>query len=295
MAGEEKPKIEKVREWLMKAGYPLEMRVARAFTMVPSFNRVVLGEIYESKDRPGTHRAIDVSAQMGVSLYRPKALRGTDVTMWVDLFAVVECKSNPKGTKPWLVFSDPTHPTDSRFTITTLGGTELGRWLFKELSLDSDFNELPLFTAPRIGYAVKCANLGESNPNPRENNQDTAYEAVMEVLSAARAKADIQASDYRIFRIVIPVIVVGADLYECWLDHGGEMQLESRDEMALLYKTKPGVDAAAHAMIYIVTEAKLPDLIQRIRRAHDELTNDEELLLKGCKQVPPDPEPPDDL
>ena len=61
-------KLKRVQQWLDKAGYPLEMRVARAFAMHDRvFSRVAMGDVYESHERAGTYRAIDVTAVSQVS------------------------------------------------------------------------------------------------------------------------------------------------------------------------------------------------------------------------------------
>lgn len=278
----DKPKIEKVRDWLMRAGYPLEMRVARVFTMSPAFNRVVLADVYKSKGSESTLRDIDVAAQLAVFLHRPDAFEGQGVTMFFDLFTVCECKANPKGHRPWIVFTEEKAALDPSFRIQSHPANALGEWLLREIVTDERVAQLELFVAPRVGYSVRCARLGDNNP--RDNDQDPAYEAVMAVMDAARAKADVTSDSFEMFRIVLPLIVVDADLYECWLDPKGQLELEPRDEMAVLWKTGPGIGAKSHVMIYIVTEAKLADWVKRVEFAHNMLSVDEERLKRGIQE-----------
>jgi hypothetical protein len=183
----------------------------------------------------------------------------------VDLLTVCECKSNPKRNRPWLVFTEPGRADELTSRTLAHHGTRLGEWLLSEFANSQDAGTLSLFTEPRIGYSARCATLCA---DPRENQQDTAYEAVQGLLDAVRVKAKAKRSAYLVFRIVIPVIVLDADLYECWLDEHAELQLEARDEMALLVK-HPGLGTKSQSIVYIVTEPKLPTLCSRLREALD--------------------------
>lgn len=279
----ETPKIEKVREWLTRVGYPLELRTARAFTSARATVNVVLGDVYRATAPEAGLREIDVAAEMATILHRPAAFDGRGVTMYFDLFTVCECKSNPKGHRPWIVFSDEHASMESTFRVQAHAATKLGEWLLREAVLEHEIERLELFAQPRLGHSVRCARLGDMNP--RENDQDPAYEAVMSVLAAARAKADITVNGYEVFRIVLPLVVVDADLYECWLDRRDELKLEPRDEMAVLAKHQPGLETNAHSMIYIVREAALAGWIKRVEAAHYALSRNEELLIRGVAEA----------
>jgi hypothetical protein len=67
-------------------------------------------------------------------------------------------------------------------------------------------------------------------------------------------------------RVLIPLIVIDTDLYECWLDGSGELQLSPREEMPVyVWRDLGKVD---RRLVHIVTEKKLRSFANRVTRAH---------------------------
>lgn len=88
---EERPLEEKLRAWLAEQGYPLEMKVAKAFQ---DAGFIVTQSSYYSDPETATQREIDVVAESGGE--------------WVDYFLLdvqfaISCKNTVK--RPWIVFS----------------------------------------------------------------------------------------------------------------------------------------------------------------------------------------------
>lgn len=281
--GDSRPKIDKVRDWLNSAGYPLEMRVARAFKR-GSFDGVVQGDIYRSGEK---YREIDVSAVIG-EIHDIDPRDEDSDAIWFELLVVCECKRNPAGNRPWVVFTDHTEDDDAPFMkVLAHRANDLGALLLKEAIEREEVVALDLFAAPTVGYAARCASLDQK---PRENNQDPAYEAVTAVMDAAVARARVPSlhKSYARARVVIPLIVTDADLFECWLNADGELKLAPRKEMALVQK-HPGPRGAPSTMVHIVTEAKLADWVARVEVAAealflpDELEDGLERLRKAAK------------
>lgn len=134
----------------------------------------------------------------------------------------------------------------------------------------------------RIAYAVKCARLGDKHP--RENDQDPSYKAIRSVRDATTTKAGREVTNHEHFRIVVPLIVTDADMFECSLTDTGELRLQPTDEMAVLVPT-PDSAPVLNSLVYIIREPKLPEFIARMEQAHERFHEDEELLVKVLRDA----------
>jgi hypothetical protein len=90
---------------------------------------------------------------------------------------------------------------------------------------------------------------------------DPAFKALTQVLGAARAMTKEEKSYHRSFRVVFPIVVLNTTLFEAFLDDSSNVQVELRDEMALLWR---GTDRGSESVVHIVTEERLPHLISRL-------------------------------
>jgi hypothetical protein len=271
------PLASKVKEWLLRAGYPLEMRVAREFHKA-GMTQVVQSEFYETKNENGyaIYREIDVAAQVGAELYRPHPVNPTEhVHIFFDFYFAVECKTT-KGDKPWVVFSDPkTLPPDRAFFYFH-PMSEHARMFMIRLHQDGRLHHLPFFGHRQTGYSAACAMLDSSS------NEDRAYKAITGVLSAATAKAQAAHHYYTMFRIAIPIVVITQPLFESFLDPAsGELKVEPRDEMPIYWRN-PGV-GQTDSLVYILTEAALPGFIARAKEAFEAVQSFEEFMMLAVR------------
>lgn len=201
---------DEVKKWLKEQGYPLEMRVASLFRRY-GFNVVQSTYVYDSNSEK--FREIDVLANKSIS-----SLCGN-----VEFTVVVECKAPQKG-RPWLLFvadsEDPSLTPDlfwlNQYLTVPMDGEQPARILnLRELS------KLDTFATPsKWSYGV-TESLTSGN--------DRAYSAVSAVTSASMSlteKAKSKTSHgYRIFEIIIPLIVVDAPLLEATLDKNEDIEI----------------------------------------------------------------------
>lgn len=279
--GEQRPTSEnelgaRVQAWLESHGYPLEMRIARAFHNA-NVNEVVQSEYYETKNQSGQtiYREIDVAAQLALILHRPHpAVPSTNINMLVDFTFVVECKTSTKS-RPWVVFSDMKTEPPERTFFWFHPASDHGHDLMRRLHQDGRLLSHEFFQPRRVGYAAACAF------NESDNNDDRAYKALTGVLTAAKAKSSVVDPYYTIFRVVLPIVVITDPLFESYLDQTGQLKVESRDEMAIYWKN-PWV-GQKDSIVYVLTERALPRFIERAKEAFELVHACEREMLKTVK------------
>lgn len=210
----------RILEWLEKNGYPLEMRVAQA--MLAEGFSVAQGTIYSDPDT-GKNREMDIIASR--SRYFENSFIGVRF--------VIECKRAHES--PWLLFTIP--------------GSDLGTgWPSKQILDEFDYvNKRILYAtewagscsllqpARQLGYA-----LTESLRKDK-NTPDRAYEAAQTVSKCAYKTLRL---DVHLFEtegdfatnLVMPVILIDGDLYECSLNEKSEPQLRQTDRGVLTSK-----------------------------------------------------------
>lgn len=268
----------RVKAWLESHGYPLEMRVARAFHNA-RVNEVVQSEYYETKNQNGLtiYREIDVAAQLALILHRPHPLdHGRKVNILVDFTFVVECKTSGKR-RPWVVFSDVKAEPPERTFFLFHPMSDHAHNFMGRLHQDGRLFSHEFFGTRRVGYAAACAF------NESDNNEDRAYKALTGILTAAKAKSQVVDVYYTIFRVVLPIVVITEPLFESYLDQTGQLKVEPRDEMAIYWKN-PWV-GQKDSIVYIVTEPALPRFIERAREAFELVHACECEMLKTVKAL----------
>lgn len=191
--------IEKVREWLNKSGFPLEMAAAASF-------RAAGFEVRQSHTYQDPQmdkgREIDVFAKW------------PDFLGVVDISFVIECKSS---AQPWVVLKSneasanvgPLHA----FAVMSPDAVEgLASRIGRLGALSLFFGK-----TPNCGYGFRQAFGRDSDP---------AYVAAVSAFKAAAGVAGGRIAD-SIPRLAFcfPVIVVDAPLYEVSLASNGELEL----------------------------------------------------------------------
>jgi hypothetical protein len=203
---------QKVESWLNKTGYPLEMRVARAFRGIEekiAWYSEANTTYYDPET--GTTREVDLRA-----FCMPTDSQEDGITISVDMD--LECKST---TTPWVILRESFRPQPIHPLIDIGGYTmhcvrnqqargQLDRF---EVTL-SEYLKDRLRLSPVAGYGI-----AEAFKDKRNN--DAAYLATQQVLSvmgftasrAFKGEKDVLGLVY-----LLPVIVTTSPLFEAALD-----------------------------------------------------------------------------
>lgn len=256
---------QKIRTWLNKQGYPLEMRAARAFRGVSWQSEESIGgptkdirwEANQSvyyKSSEGKWRELDVEATIR------QAYPGTKPWRAFDFIAVVECKSNT--SKPWVVFSNEATAGPSIWGVESRAANSIGRLFLSEISFLADMEYEFFKVGEHTGYSVVCAF--------EENNQDQAYAAVSSIVDAAQHYCGFDGNEHTVrCRIVFPIILTQAPIFECYLDSHNIEHIEPRDSITLYSDAR--IPGRQYSVIEIVREQALLRYIEKLTELHKKL------------------------
>jgi hypothetical protein len=223
----------KIREWLMKNGYPMEMQVADVFHKAGYL--VEQSQYYQNKE--------NVPCEIDVIASRTAY---TDAIS--EIHVVVECKSNPKVELPWVVFSCPADNHSELTELYYLLLTDVARVAFANALSKGTIKDLPLLMkfGERVGYGVQCAQIYEGR-----SNEDLAYRGVVKLVNSAVFKLQ-PVFHPDVATIVVPVLTVRTPLFECWLEPDG-VKLEQRDHLMLTWHRPSDVEPiVGQTVIHVV-------------------------------------------
>lgn len=234
----------KLQSWLEKSGYPLEMRVARAFS---NYGYSVESSTYYEDPVTNKHREIDVDASKFT--YADEARKN-----WFQVSFVIECKNSKD--KPWVLFqSEHEEPKFSDDATAYRHANNSGHVALLALSVAGLAKTNPLLMRrEHSGYGLVRA-FGDQS--------DVAYSAVMSACNACTAKAAYVDKNYNAngisqIQLYFPVVVVSGQLFRCWLEEDSP-KFEELTEGALVYKNP---DAGEHlSTVEIVTEDGLENFL----------------------------------
>jgi len=252
--------FDKVKEWLEKQGYPLEMRVAAAFREA-GFD--VRQSTYYIDPETSKAREIDVQA---VSV---------TIIGYLDIRFFVECKS---GDKPWLLLcSDDTLRGFNRLRAFC-GMSEDARKYFATLeNWDRLKNTLPWLTKEGVvgAYSMRQAFSGDL---------DAAYTAAMNVCKACHNHVGNETSRTANLHFAFPVIVVDQPLIRCMLASDGQIELKEVEQGEFLFTGHP-----LYTCIRVTTLAHLAAFAKEamgvVRVLQEELQHEDRRLLDNLKGV----------
>jgi hypothetical protein len=245
----------KVYNWLLKTGFPLEMRTARNIYQDDRLNEwdMFAGREYMD-DRTGEVRESDIRA---FSWWGVKdAVSGIELSAWADV--IIECKST---SSPWVILRDPMDlPGDHRPLI------DFGHRNLYEIRCEQDKDQI-LQLVNRFAYAFnerqyrhRPSGYGLIEALKEPGGKNSAYHAVQQILSASRNIAEEffgRAFEGPAFYCAVPVIVTTAPLFEASLTEGsGELLLEPIEWGSVLT-----IDSRRfNCRVTIVNESALPKL-----------------------------------
>ena len=240
------PIDQRLLEWLEKQGYPLEMRVAKAFQAAGA--RVIQSEYYVDPVREES-REIDIVA---------------DWQQWfnhaiVTITFVIECKSSKD--KPWILFVSPDARLSDAARVAQRAASRLGQQVLSTIARESSAQDLFIFRLPDApAYSITQAFT---------SSHDLCYAAATTVASACSAQA--RAADRpppqalkRLLNleVVFPVLVTEARLFEASLQQDSSVSLAERTSGVLLWRNP--IVGLPHTIIHVLS---LPALEQFIAEA----------------------------
>lgn len=222
----------KLRAWLSKSGFALEMRVAAALRAQGV--EIRRGEYYTDPRHSDTRREIDVVASTRES-----------GAHWTVAEIAVECKASPDT--PWVVFTKAWPSGFDGWPGVAAQMSEQARAV--------RYGAANLWPAgPRVGYAVR--------PGFHERGKkDSAYEAVIQAVSYGEyftgdgylpsgAKGPER-------RAVLPCVVLDGDLFEAYLAPDGTMQIQRVKQVAL--ECRQPASSAGFVAVVVVSAAHLDE------------------------------------
>lgn len=252
----------KIKEWLGKQGYPLEMMVAREFQK-NGFS-VKLSTYYKDPDE-SRYREIDIVAS------RAQDINGTII----DISFVIECKFSP--SKPWLIFKNK-HDTDfdKENEIGFRASNQSGSVALLALSINEKTKDNYLFKLEdSIGYGVTRA---------LENEKDMPYKAMHSACKASNAlaleideswnKNQINSAD-----IFFPMIVVDGKLFNCILNEDNETELSETEKETVIFRNPTG--GKSHSFVDILTKEAVIDHAKYLSQAVDDVFHEIEYNCEG--------------
>lgn len=249
---------QKIKEWLLTQGYPLEMEVAVAFEN-GGFG-VSQSEFYLDP-RTGVSREIDVRASS--TLY-------TENTS-ASLSYVVECKKSTD--KPWVLFTRENKIIDWEYANWYSSNENAWDYLI-HAAIDGKIDLFPLnlHTSPRIAYGLTVAFT---------SGEDASYKAIQSVTRCALAriaKADEGFTIGEHIEVVLPVIVIDGVLVEAFLDKDNEVQVKEINEGIILWDGL--IPERPRMAVHVVTRNGLEAFVERASATKDILMEDWENNLE---------------
>jgi hypothetical protein len=254
---------EKISAWLLKQGYPLEMRVAEA--CVKAGFKVRQSDYYADPqfDKP---REIDVSASVQ-RIFRDILVR---------LALSVECKAD--NSKPWVIFASDRIRLHQRARVAQRSATLFGHIWLEHVSERADVQNLEIFrlsSPPAYGVAAAFS-----------DGADIPYTALMAAATAANAKTkaeDTQSGEW-ICSIHFPVVVTEAPLFLCTLGNNSEPVLKDIERATLVWRNP--VYRMPHCIIDVVHASSI-DAFTKDAIASFEflLTQTEQELVRSMREL----------
>ena len=232
----------KVKNWILKNGYPFEMKVASLFKK--SGFRVSQSVLYKDEDT-NKLRELDVISYLNIVINN----------VWFTFTFVIECKKSTD--KPWVVFkNDNLHnPQLERYKPFATRNAEI--LLDKTKAFKNDKFELLFPNLFNSGFNL-VTSLKES--------KDLAYSSTTSLLKACKYLIEKfnESTSVRACNIYIPLIVIEGILYESFLDIEDKLKLIEVDNSSIL-NTKVFSEGNSN-VISIVSSKNLENYIDAIKK-----------------------------
>lgn len=205
----------KVKDWLMKHGYPFELFVASVFQKEGFY---VSQSLYYLDPDLNQSREIDVVASLVKQI--------GDYSITVSF--IVECKSSK--SKPWVGFTANDNTQDiyqySRISATPLSAYVIDKLIDTKKYLNTFFQNISNTYSYAVAQSLKDG-----------DNYDVPFKAIQTVIKAIgyfAQRDNIQPN--RIF-FYIPLIAIEAPLFECYLKIDGDIEVKAVTETTYLSRS----------------------------------------------------------
>jgi hypothetical protein len=261
----------KILTWLRKQGFPLELKVAKAF-QGQGFS--VLQSSYYTDFEEQKPRETDVIARL-YSHYEPI---DSQFINELETYAVVECKSTDK---PWISFRGaPIQHWGADLFLTN----DYGKRLIS--SVRTKAGKTDLFTTKKYCYSAAIA----------FNDEGRAFSAMMSVMKAAESlykeKSLLNEGELAAYveSVYIPIvhaaIVTSAPIFECSINDTYEIDVKevAQSTVALQYP-RQRQDSGDAFVINIINEQSLPSFVENVHGSHQAATSQLEHLRPTKKDV----------
>lgn len=258
MTQNERDLTDEVKRWVSTQGYPIEMRVARAFRKVELLRVRHAPHFTDPKEKKSRELDLIVGWRQNF-----------DGRIIQVMFAI-ECKYSKH--RPWVIFSDRSIKFNHDQNLQQRVASFFGRKLLGSPDL---INSIPGIVEPglfqvaaRYGYRVTAALIksgsseksgpGTTKQPVQGSGSDIAYTALSSVSAAANAIA--RALDQSpIAAIIFPVVVVEGRLFDCHLASNGDLAVEEIRSGQVVWR-QPEMSPPS-TVVHVVTMEDLDALV----------------------------------
>mgnify|MGYP003638260756 CR=1 FL=1 len=268
---------DKLKTWLEKSGYPLELYVHK----IAAENGYLCekSQIYSDVET-GTAREIDLVAY--------KHGKITDEYIF-ELNLIIECK---KSEKPLIILSDGKREERYKQLLGHEAFTErfvdCGMSYFHLHDLDEKEKHIGSFSETVLaGYSI-VPGFGKSDENlfkgimgiskAHEHFRSTYHE------SRAREMKNEESKEGEWLRLQLPVVVVDAPLFTAYLGNDGELEIEEISWGSLLIR-KPWAmnrgDSDSLCNIQVVCKNYFSNFISEVETFHGYISKSEKVFYQG--------------
>lgn len=245
---------DQIADWIARTGYRLEFQTAEQLR-TSGLGSVFQGQFYPSPNSSDL-REVDVVGSTPVPIRENVA---------VHITLIVECKYT-SGT-PWVNLLAPSE-LGLFSTFSSTFATPMTRAWLNKMSLDPLLPLAPKGKDVGVSYGFRIlpfipSELLLSNPaktrpgdrkrdkSPMSRSQEEPFWAIDRCLEGAEARASLQRTgDLPLREIILPVVVVDGDLFECRLLKRGELRVKPVDNTILLRNVWGRTQE--HAQVHIV-------------------------------------------
>lgn len=256
---EEKEK--RIKNWILKNGYPFEMKVASLFQK--NGFKISQSVLYKDSDT-NKYREIDILA------YHNKIVNGVSFSFSF----VIECKKSTD--KPWLVFknSDLINNKLNRFKAFATNNAHL---LIDKTKADKILrNVFP--SIENAGYNVVIA---------FKESKDLAYSATTSLIKACKYIVNkFNLSTIKQCNIYIPVIVIEGELYNAYMDANEEIIFEKVGKSSVM-NTKVFDELEFSNIIRIVSSSNIELFVSQLKAEIDDFFKSYDFVLKEVSKSNP--------
>ncbi len=233
---------ERLKNWILEQGYPLEMFVAKAFREAGF--RTTQSEYYEDPEN-GDNREIDVIA----------CLQEDIGEFLVRVQICIECKSAKKH--PWVAFTSRGTRLAAPAMIVQRPASTLGKAFLRKIAHDPECHKLEICRSKkRNAYSLTEAFT---------NGKDNAYASCLSVAKCAKSittKENIYSKvSGPICSITIPLVLIDGKLFECHQDEI-DLGVSALESSQLIWRNQSS--NSGHSIINVITKLGLADFISNI-------------------------------